>query len=185
MYLLFFFIPFIVWFGTAYYLDKKSIYFLDGTHYGASMITCTIFTTILLFVTILTNMVVFTYQKSDYVELVRLQESKVILQTKADTMSRKFSDVLVKSYPQYEKDIFAKMTPEDFKILFVKYPEIKASLTNINYVDKIEVLYTDIYDVEIQMRRIVRDIRYTFVNPWTINFLTPSLPDNLNSIYYK
>jgi hypothetical protein len=169
-----FFIPFILWFGTAFYFSKKKIYFVDGTDYVVSLTVCTIFTGILLFATILVNMIVFSTQKSDYLELVKLQESKVILQAKADTMSKMFSDVLVKNYPQYEKDIFDKMTPEDFKILFVKYPEIKASLTNISYVDRIESLYNDIYNMELEMRKIVKDIRYTFVNPWTINFLTPT-----------
>lgn len=108
-----------------------------------------------------------------------LQENKMIYQKKADDLTAKFKEVLIDSYPNYEKALFDKMTPEDFRMLMVKYPEIKASLTSINFVDKLDALYKDIYDTDIQSRKIVQEIRYNFVNPWAISAFVPSVPNEL------
>ena len=177
-----FFIPLIMWFLTALVFEKYDIYNLD---YKNGMATSIIISIVLFFIILFVNLVTFSIQKSDYIETTRLLESKEILQKKADIMTTKYKEILIEKYPTYEKDILSKMTPEDYKILMVKYPEIKASLTSINFVEKIEALNNDIYNTDLKIRNTIADIRFRFVNPWIITGLVPKLPDLLISTYFS
>ena len=164
MYLAMFFIPLIMWFLIAYIFNKKDVFDLD---YDNAMAVSVIISCVLFVIILFVNLISFSIQKSDYIEVTRLLESKEILQKKA------------------EIDILAKMTPEDYKILMVKYPEIKASLTSINFVEKIEGLNNDVYDTDLKIRETIADIRFRFVNPWIIDWMVPKLPDLLISTYYS
>lgn len=184
MFILLFIIPLAIWFGLAYYLDKKKIEFGGGNDYSGAFITNIICSIVLIIALFVVNFNIISSQKENYTKLEMLQENKMIYQKKADDLTVKFKQVLIDSYPNYEKALFDKMTPEDFRMLMVKYPEIKASLTSINFVDKLDALYKDIYDTDIQSREVVQKIRYNFINPWGINLFVPSVPENLNYIVY-
>lgn len=182
MYLAMFFIPLIMWFLIAYIFNKKDVFDLD---YDNAMAVSVIISCVLFVIILFVNLISFSIQKSDYIEVTRLLESKEILQKKAEIMTMKYKEILIEKYPTYEKDILAKMTPEDYKILMVKYPEIKASLTSINFVEKIEGLNNDVYDTDLKIRETIADIRFRFVNPWIIDWMVPKLPDLLISTYYS
>jgi len=172
-------------YGLAEVFEIKQIKFGDGRNYQNIKMFYIVLMVIGLISTISINFISITNQHSDYLNLTMVQEQKAVYQEKADSLTIKFKNALMDKYPVYEKDIFDNMTPEDLKMLFVKYPDIKASLTTINYVDKIDVLISKIYEQDILSKEIIRDIRFRFINPWIFNFLTPELPDNLIKVYYS
>ena len=184
MYLFLCLIPFVIWLSITLYLQKKKVS-LDKYHntdYTFVIVVNCVFIGIIFIAILISNMVVFSQQKSDYLTLSRYQESRIILQKKADVLTEKFSSILIDQYPKYEKGIYDKLTSDKLKQLYVSFPEIKASLTLIDYANKIQSLNNDIYDVDIETRKVVQDVRFTFINPWVINSLTPEIPSNLKSI---
>ena len=176
MYLILLFIPFLAWLGLAYVAHKNKI---ADCSYEISMFIAGGFIALWFCIVLVTNLVSFSEQRGLYVTLQKQAENKAIYENKMVNMTAQFKEVLVKAYPNYEKEIFGKMSPEDLQMLFVKYPELKASLTSINYVDKIDTLNADIYDQEIAMRKTVAQIRWNFITPWCITSWMPSVPPNV------
>ena len=189
MYFLLMFIPYVILFGTAMmcqYFAKKSPNqkFLGAKNYYGGMFIAVVFSVFLFCIVLISNLLGFSEQKNNFITLQRQSEEMNIYQKKMVNMTAQFKDVLIKAYPSYEKEIFGKMSPEDLQVLFVKYPELKASLTSMSYTDKISELNNDIYNKEIEMRKTVAGIRWNYVTPWLINSLMPKLPDNLIHDYY-
>ena len=62
-----------------------------------------------------------------------------------------FKDIITEMYPQYEKEIFKNMQPQDFdslSMIMVKYPELKFDGVLNGYVDKINDLLRKIMDCQ-------------------------------------
>jgi hypothetical protein len=182
MFILLFFLPFVIWYCLTLYFEKKGIECFDGSDYDVARILITVFSCILFVVLLGVNLTTISIQKGRYQDLQTLQEKKEIYQKKLSEMTVKYESILIKNYPNYEKEIFDKITPEDFTMLMVKYPELKTALTSINYVDKIKELNDDVYNMDINIRNKVNEIRFCLVNPWVITLFIPNPPDNLKSI---
>ena len=151
--------------------------------YQSSLIVCGIATIISIVILTLVNFGYFADQKSDYLEIERVQKVRNIYIEKADELTEKFKNVLVEDYPTYEKDIFNSMSPEDLQILFVKYPEIKASFTTINYIEKIDILVGDIYRQDILLQSYIKDCKFMLLNPWLISGFITKPPENLKLLF--
>lgn len=182
MFILLFFIPFVIWYLLILYFEKKGIEIFDGSDYDIAKTLNIVFSCILFLVLMGVNLSTISMQKGRYQDLRTLQETKQIYQTRLTEMTVKFENILIKNYPNYEKDIFDKITPEDFTMLMVKYPELKTALTSINYVDKIQGLNDDVYQMDIHIRNKVNEIRFCLINPWVMTWFLPSVPDNLKSL---
>ena len=151
--------------------------------YRTSISVCGLATAFCICVVIFVNFLYFSEQKSDYLEIERIQKVRNIYIEKADELTEKFKKVLVEDYPTYEKDIFNSMSPEDLQILFVKYPEIKASFTTINYIEKIDILVGDIYRQDILLQSYIKDCKFMLLNPWLISGFIPKPPENLKLLF--
>jgi hypothetical protein len=60
-----------------------------------------------------------------------------------------FKEIITEMYPQYEKEVFKNMQPQDFESLtsiMIKYPELKFDGILNGYVDKINALFNKIMD---------------------------------------
>lgn len=182
MFILLFFLPFVIWYCLTLYFDKKGIECFEGSDYDVARTVCLVFSCVLFLVLSGVNLVTISTQKGRYQDLQTLQETKEIYQKRLTEMTIKYEDILIKNYPNYEKGIFDKITPEDFTMLMVKYPELKTALTSINYVDKIKELNDDVYTMDIKIRNKVNEIRFCLINPWVMTWFLPSVPDNLKSL---
>jgi hypothetical protein len=125
---------------------------------------------------LIVNLTTISLQKGRFQDLITLQENKEIYQKRLSEMTIKYKEILVQNYPNYEKEIFDKITPSDFTMLMIKYPEIKTALTSINYVEKIKELNDDVYQMDINIRNKINSIRFCMVNPWVIGSFLPDPP---------
>ena len=60
-----------------------------------------------------------------------------------------FKQIITEMYPQYEKEVFKNMQPQDFdslSMIMVKYPELKFDGVLNGYIDKINTLFNKIMD---------------------------------------
>lgn len=90
-----------------------------------------------------------------------------ILQARADNLTAQFTEYLAKQYPQYEKDIFGAIAPQNVEVYLAKYPEIKSSETLLALVGQIRQLNDSVYDQQIRLEGTLRSIRFAPQNPWT------------------
>jgi len=123
-------------------------------------------------------------QVDNYLKIEQLEKQKKILTNKAEYLSKIFENALVKKYPAFEKEIFSGMKTEDLKMLFIKYPEIKTSITTISFVDKIDKLESDIYKKELLIQEYVQQCKFRKNNPWLYTSLIKDFPENLK-MYFK
>ena len=62
-----------------------------------------------------------------------------------------FKNIITEMYPQYEKEVFKNMQPQDFdslSMIMVKYPELKFDGVLNGYVEKINDIFKKITDYE-------------------------------------
>lgn len=97
---------------------------------------------------------------------------KIVYKAKAEALTAEFTKLLAETYPQHEKDIFNKITPEKVAVFMVKYPEIKANETIKELVAQINKLQSDIYDQDVQKERLLQNVRVNLRDP----FILPILP---------
>ena len=101
-------------------------------------------------------------------DLKKVQKCEQIYTEKANLLTMKFSNYLAEIYPNLEKSIFEKISPENVSVYFVKYPELKSSHTIEKLVDEISELQDSVYAQKIMSAEIQRDIDYYYNNPWLL-----------------
>jgi hypothetical protein len=100
-------------------------------------------------------------------------ERQDIQKKKAVILTAEFTKYLSKEYMEHEKGIFADLTPDKVSVYAAQYPEIKASETLTELVKKINSLQTAIYDEDLNVVRIQRQMRVRSRNLWILHFLMP------------
>lgn len=160
----------ILWFALTFLANK--IY--DEYDYSVSRIVSlvSLFAVAPLIITVV-NFVEIANQKDDFESLKMLHEKKNILEEKVDKLSVTLEIVLMEKYPNHEKMIFDDMTPEDLKLLLVKYPEIQSALTAMNFTDNYLSLWNDYYAKKLEIETVLKDVRYRKINPWLIGRYIP------------
>jgi len=88
----------------------------------------------------------------------KCQADRVVYEEKADKLIKQFELYLGKSYPKHEKALFDQMTPEQVVAYALKYPEIRSSETMSKLCDEINHLTTQIYNCDISINHIKRDL---------------------------
>lgn len=116
----------------------------------------------------------YSSQRSEYEEVIKLTNCEMIYNSKSDALTKQFASYLANAYPEYEKNIFEKIKPENVDIYLVKYPDLKASQTIIALVEQISKLQNDIYDQKLEKESVLKDMRYRIKNPWIFNSWIPS-----------
>lgn len=170
------FVPLVLWFLVTLFLhkSKKSIMGYQNYDYKSSFLACYIIAFAFSFIVGWVNLGTISNHKGDFVEIEMLKAKKNILQHRADTLMAEFKEVLVKDYPEYEKEVFGNMAPDDLQILFVRYPEIKNNLVATNYVQKIQEFLDEIYNKDLRIEELKRDIDWRYVNPWIFSNMLPN-----------
>lgn len=122
------------------------------------------------------NIVVFilisliTYSTNAYKieDLQKVKTYETILAEKADVLTGQFTNYLVEIYPNLEKSIFEKISPQNVSIYLVKYPELRSSETIRKLVDEISKLQDAVYQQKLDAAAIQRDINFYNKNPWVL-----------------
>lgn len=164
--------------GISYWFHKAEIS-MDGANYTNAKIVYKVATIATLLIVLVVNLVTISDQKADILEVKMLQNQKEILSQRADTLVAELQEVLIQNYPEYEKEIFGNMSPEDLKMLFVKYPDVKNALVSMNYTEKLQNFIDDIYRKDLEIEKVMKDINYRYVNPWIFNSWMPTI-DGVN-----
>ena len=106
-------------------------------------------------------------------ELEQCRENKKIYKKKRDELADVFKQHLASEYPDYEKEIFSKLIPENITAVATMFPEIKASETIVDYCNKIYLLTDKIYDQDLKITENEKDIRIRLRDKTSWWFLIP------------
>ena len=108
--------------------------------------------------TVISSWVEYYEQISDIEKIREKKENKEIYTKKRDELVNVFKQHLAEQYPDYEKDIFSKLIPENVTAVATLFPNIRASETITNYCSEVNRLTSEIYrqdtDITYRERRI-------------------------------
>lgn len=113
-------------------------------------------------------------QVSDFENIKKFRQIEAIYQAKAEMLTTEFVKHLAEIYPEHEKDIYDKISPDKVDLYFAKYPELRASETLVALVDRINNLQSDVYDQQINVAESFKNIRFRPRNPWIFSFMIPT-----------
>ena len=102
---------------------------------------------------------VFYYnQCSDIEELNKIKADRKVYSKMADNILEQIKNVLIQTYPDYEKSIFEKITQQTAPQIFIMYPEIKANETIMQYVNRLTGYIEKVYNRDIESNRIIKSL---------------------------
>jgi hypothetical protein len=158
-----------------FFLNKKrkSSNGSDWTAFFYVMVTCV---SVIVFILFVRNLNVVSSQIDDMESIVMVDEQTEILNRKANELMGEFKLHLGETYPNLEKDIFSKISPESLSVYMVQYPQLRSSETIIELVKQINSLKSNVYDMEMRRAEFKKEIRYRLRSPWNISWFVPS-PD--------
>ncbi len=122
---------------------------------------------------LISNIIAYTHQINDITELKVIEERRIILKDRAESLSTELNNILGK-YVTHEGDVFNKLTITDVNLYAVKYPELKSSKLFSEYAGDYKSLYDKIYRLDLNeitlKRNLERRKRYhihviTFILP--------------------
>jgi hypothetical protein len=184
--------PFILWLGLALfavYMTTKvykskttSKQFLGASDYSGGLFFAILIGGIVTIIIGINFLIAYSVQRSNFNDLQNLVEQRSIYEQKMTNMTAQYKEVLVNDYTSYEKGIFGDMKPEDaskLQTLLSVYPQLKASVTVSAYAENIKALNDDIYNTDIEIRKMVKEIRWNYQTPWVITSFMPDVPAHL------
>ncbi len=145
-----------------------------GSDWGAFGSFFAVIACLVIFILVITTGVSYSNQIHDFESITEVKRVEVINQTKADSLTAQFVQHLAKEYPQHEKEVFKNISPVAISVYLAKYPEIKASVTLMALVEKIDQLQSDVYDQQIITEGLLKDIRFRLRNPWILSSFMPT-----------
>jgi hypothetical protein len=164
---------------AAFCLAMVGVYVLAnfyGSHKHTDGIwTFSVFTALFLIGAIISTMVGYAHQISDFEELSRYKKIEVIYQDKCENLTNQFSALLAELYPSHERSVFENISPDGVDIYLVKYPELRASKTVLELVAQIRSLQDDVYQVRLAEATVSKRMRFRARNPWLVNCFIPNL----------
>lgn len=182
MYSLLLLTPFILWFllaFVAHLMAVKKGKFIGSSSYAGGMFFAGAFGVVIFCIILIFNLISYSGQRELFNKLQTQSENRLIYEDKMVNMTAQYKEILVKDYPEYEKAIFEKMSPEDaskLTQLLSVYPQLKSSVTMGAYADNIKELNDAIYDTDIEIRKTIQEIRWNYITPWCITSFMPSVP---------
>ena len=109
-----------------------------------------------------------------------------IKRTQFDGLKKDWIQYLSVEYPDFEKDVFEKMSPtekSDLKMYFVKYPELNSSSMFKLLIQKISEMSDEIYKLDRDLELESSQIRSQFQNQWLI--IKPMIPTDIQGMVYR
>lgn len=122
---------------------------------------------------VIANGVCYYGQIEDIEKIIECEERKVIKKNKATILTAEFIKYLSGKYLDHEKEVFKGLTPDKVSIFAAGYPEVKASDTLLALVKKINELQTSIYDEDLNVANMKKNMRVRSRNLWILPFLMP------------
>lgn len=104
----------------------------------------------------------------------RLKDTIITNQERSDAIESKIKTFLVEQYPEYEASTLTAMVGQTPGLLAVKFPELQASKTFIDYTTQISKLQDRIYNTKIERQRALEGIQSKQND--SMNILTFMLP---------
>lgn len=118
-----------------------------------------------------------------------VRKSKKLLKIKRKQFEELKADwikYLSVEYPDFEKDVFSKMSPQektDLKMYFTKYPELSTSSMFNLLVEKISRMSNEIYNLDSELETHSAIIRSQFQNQWLL--IKPPIPEDIKGMVYR
>lgn len=122
--------------------------------------------------TIVVNLAAYAAQVGDKNSISQFEKNKIIYTKKADNLTTQFKGYLAVQYPKYEKEIFATFTKNP-RLMFAAYPQLQASTTLVALVQQISQLQNAVYDQDVNITQVQKDIETRRQNPFYLGFLLP------------
>jgi len=163
---------FLVAFGVicfGWYLGSKKS---NDCHLGGTVFL--VFAIIAGLIGFLVTGIKYVSQVDDFENIKKFQKVEKIYQAKATALTSEFAKYLAQTYPEHERDIYDKISPEKVDLYFVKYPELRASETMVTLVAQINKLQSDVYNQQIAVEQAKKDIRSRLRNPWLFTSMLPT-----------
>lgn len=115
---------------------------------------------------IVVNLYAYSSQVYSFENLKMIKANEKIYADKAEALTREFAGYLAEAYPDFEKSVFDKISPEGIDVYLVKYPELKSSETITLLVQEISQMQGARYNQRLVLQQELRDIRYRCKSPW-------------------
>jgi len=99
----------------------------------------------------------------------KLRKDIVNLNNEIQRYKGEFKQIITEMYPQYEKEVFKNMQPQDFESLtsiMVKYPELKFDGVLNGYVNKINSIFNKIIETESCITNYYREAKDIQEDKW-------------------
>lgn len=117
------------------------------------------------------NMCLMTDMKKEFNQFYYLQRKIGMYEKALEKIKTEFKDYFTKLYPEYEKEIFAKMSPneaEHLTIYLAKYPELKFNGILESFTNKVYAQMKAIQDTEESIEFVVRKVKDRKESKWLI-----------------
>jgi len=108
------------------------------------------------------NLAMVQYQKEEFNNYFSWKRKKKNCEKILQNIKTEFEEYFTKTYPEYEKEIFAKMSPVDAESLSVyiaKYPELKFNCVMESFDKKVTTAMNCISGCETEMEDSIRKIK--------------------------
>lgn len=131
------------------------------------------------------NLNIVDYRKEKINSIKNHLKNKTNLQADIGRYKSELRKMLIEMYPEFEKDMFDKMTKSDsesLEMIMIKYPELKFDGVLMRYIKGLEGRLAEIYKCE---KHVLDDIeRFNNYNDtgWTIKKMT--LPNDIAELEY-
>ena len=152
---------------------KKHVDDYEGEGCPVVAIICGFISVVCVFALFISTIVAYSDQVNDFHDLKKIDKLEVLYQEKAQTLTTQFASYLAEAYPDHEKAIFDKISPEKIDLYLVKYPDLRSSETITALVGQISKLQAEYYQQKVDRINMLRDVNYRPKSPWIMNFFIP------------
>ena len=161
-------------------------YSLNASLWFAALGIISTIVSLVLFVLFFTRNMYFRQQQSELINrLIRQKKLIVGEQDIYDNYVNKFSDDIMKLYPEYEKEIFKNVKPEDVEqigVFLTKYPNLKFNGVLEKHIETTRSLYANIAVRKKYVIETAEDIRNLQENDWFL--LKKEIPEQYKDVIY-
>lgn len=152
-------------------------WFIDSRDKGSIIFAafCTFFLAPCFFVfgTLLPTAVAYVNDQDNIASVQQYRQNQQIYEAKAVNLTNQLKGYLAVQYPQYEAKVLKELASAP-KLLFTVFPQLQASRTLVALTDEITVLQNQVYDQETNVTQAEKNVRFTYHNPFFINWFLPS-----------
>jgi len=99
------------------------------------------------------------HQAESLEKITEYKDKKEIEKKEAEALTAELKLHLTQNYPDFEKEIFEKIKPQNVSIHITKYPELQSSKTILEYVKSIRIFQKHIFDCDRMIAELNRQIR--------------------------